>query len=246
MSELDMAARLRPEARPCSSGIAGGPIGPSVGIPLRGTPSGTPGRAKGSRGVVTQTPDLLSLLGRTRRRVVRRFRQVGPLPYLLGLWVRCHFQRAGFITIGGGWPLPSVDNRGGRIEVENCGLFSGVRLECWRGALIKIGSGTYLNRNAEVVAARSVIIGRDCMIARDVIIMDTDQHPLPGRPLEARPVEIGDRVWVGARATILKGVTIGHDSVIGAGAIVTKSVPAGSVVVGPAARVIKTIGTGPV
>ena len=50
---------------------------------------------------------------------------------------------------------------------------------------------------------------------------------------------IEDRVWIGARAIILKGVTVGHDSIIGAGAIVTKSVPPRSVVVGPAARVVR-------
>ncbi|MCC7370765.1 MAG: acyltransferase [Chloroflexi bacterium] len=77
------------------------------------------------------------------------------------------------------------------------------------------------------------------MIARDVLIMDTDQHPLPDRPLQIAPVVLEDRVWVGARAIILKGVTIGHDSIIAAGAIVTRSVPPYTVVAGPAARPIR-------
>ncbi|MGE3273401.1 MAG: DapH/DapD/GlmU-related protein, partial [Chloroflexota bacterium] len=59
--------------------------------------------------------------------------------------------------------------------------------------------------------------------------------------IASAPVTIEDRVWIGARAIILKGVTIGQDSVIGAGAIVTKSVPPRSVVVGPAARVIRSL-----
>jgi acetyltransferase-like isoleucine patch superfamily enzyme len=182
-------------------------------------------------------------LRRDSQRLVRRLRQDGPLPYLLGLLVRWRFQEAGFVAIGGGWPLPTIDNRGGHVEVENCGFFSGVRLECWKGARIAIGNGTYLNRNTEIVAARSVVIGRDCMIARDVMIMDTDQHPHSGRPLVAAPVEIGDRVWIGARAIVLKGVTIGDDSIIGAGSIVTKSVPPRSVVVGNAARVVRSLDT---
>jgi acetyltransferase-like isoleucine patch superfamily enzyme len=74
-----------------------------------------------------------------------------------------------------------------------------------------------------------------------VIIMDTDQHAIPGAELVAKPVEIGDRVWIGARAIILKGVSIGHDSLIGAGAIVTKSAPPRSVVVGQAARVLRSL-----
>jgi acetyltransferase-like isoleucine patch superfamily enzyme len=54
-------------------------------------------------------------------------------------------------------------------------------------------------------------------------------------------VVIEDRVWIGSRAIILKGVTLGHDSVVGAGAVVTRSVPPGSVVVGPAAQVVRTL-----
>jgi acetyltransferase-like isoleucine patch superfamily enzyme len=183
--------------------------------------------------------------GQTIRRVTRRLRRAGLLDHLLGLWLRRRFQRAGILVVRPGWPLPHVENHGGRIEAESCAFFPGVRLECWRGATLRIGNGTYLNRNTEVVAAGSVTIGRDCMIARDVLIMDTDQHALPGRELVVRPVVIEDRVWIGSRAIILKGVTIGHDSVIGAGAIVTRSVPPASVVAGPAARVIRTLDLGP-
>lgn len=168
----------------------------------------------------------------------RRLRQDGVGPYLLGLLYRRSFQRAGIIGIRGGFPFPSIENRG-RIEVENCAFFSGVRLECWRGALIRIGNGTYLNRNTEIIAARSVVIGRDCKIARDVIIMDTDQHPLPGGKLVAEPVTIEDGVWIGARAIVLKGVTIGHDAVVGAGSVVTKDIPAAAIAVGTPARVLR-------
>lgn len=190
-------------------------------------------------------PNKLAQLRRVLPRVARRLRGPGLLELLLGLWLRRHFQRAGILAVRWGWPLPQVDNNGGQIEVENCAFFPGVRLECWRGASIRIGNGTYLNRNTEIVAAQSVTIGRDCMIARDVVIMDTDQHALPGAALAVKPVVIEDRVWIGNRAIILKGVTLGHDSVIGAGAIVTKSVPPGSVAVGPAARVIRGGGVPP-
>jgi acetyltransferase-like isoleucine patch superfamily enzyme len=177
------------------------------------------------------------------RRMVALLRQYGVAGYLAGLWLRRHFQQAGVLLVRGGLPLPIIENHGGRIEIGNCALFSGVRLECWEGARIHIGTGTYLNRGVEIVAAGSVTIGRDCKVARDVIIMDTDQHPLPGGELTVRPVEIGDRVWVGARAMVLKGVHIGHDSVIGAGAIVTRSVPPHSTVVGTAARVLRSHAT---
>ena len=169
-----------------------------------------------------------------------RLRSYGVRAHVLGLLLRLRFARAGVVLVMDSWTLPDVDNKGGRIEVGNCAFFGGVRLECWKDALISIGSGTYLNRNTEIVAAHSVTIGRDCKIARDVIIMDTDQHEIPGRGVPTAPVDIGDRVWIGARAIILKGVTIGHDTIIGAGAIVTKSVPPHSTVVGPAARILRS------
>jgi acetyltransferase-like isoleucine patch superfamily enzyme len=171
------------------------------------------------------------------QRVLSRLDQVGIGPHILGMLFRHQFQRAGIVVIRGGFPFPTIENRG-RIEVENCAFFTGVRLECWKGAIIRIGNGTYLNRNVEIVAARSVLIGRDCKIARDVIIMDTDQHALPNRELIAEPVIVGDRAWIGARAIILKGVTIGHDAVIGAGSIVTKDVPPCAIAVGTPARVL--------
>ena len=164
---------------------------------------------------------------------------------VLGALLRSRFTRAGRLIVHGGLPLPSVDNQGGRIELGNVGLFNGVRFECWKDAVIRVGDGTYLNRGTEIVAARSVSIGRDCKIARDVIIMDTDQHELPGQLLQVQPVVIEDRVWIGARAIVLKGVTIGHDSVVAAGAVVTKSVPPRSIVGGVPAKVIGSTSSQP-
>jgi acetyltransferase-like isoleucine patch superfamily enzyme len=159
--------------------------------------------------------------------------------HLLGLWLRRHFQRAGIVVVRRGWPFPEVDNAGGSIEVENCTFFPGVRLECWARAVIHIGNGTYLNRGVEIVASRSVTIGQDCMIARDTLIMDTDQHALPGLGLVSHPVVIGDRVWIGARAIILKGVHIGDDAIVAAGAVVTRDVPANATVAGVPAKLLR-------
>ncbi len=185
-------------------------------------------------GPIARVRRLATLLGL----MVRRLRRYGVGKHLAGLWVRRHFSHAGVILASGGFPLPAVVNHG-EIEVENCCFFSGVRLECWPGAAIRIGNGTYLNRNCEVVAGKSVTIGRDCKLARDVIIMDTDQHEVPGIGLIVAPVSIGDRVWIGARALILKGVTIGDDAVVAAGSVVTRDVPPRTVVAGVPARVVR-------
>jgi acetyltransferase-like isoleucine patch superfamily enzyme len=146
------------------------------------------------------------------------------------------------ITREPGLPLIRIRNDGGRIEVGNCAFYPGIRLECRRGARISIGTGTYLNRNVEIIAQREVTIGQECKIAWDVVIMDTDLHGIGDAPAVAKPVRIGDRVWIGCRAIVLKGATIGDDAVVGAGAVVTRDVPPGAVVVGQAARVIRQAG----
>lgn len=176
------------------------------------------------------------------QKIRRQLRYIPISYYIFGLAVRHKFTSAGYITLAPGLPLPKIINRGGEIHVGNIGLFPGVRFECMQGARISIGKGTYLNRNTHIVAAESVSIGQDCKIAWDVLIMDTDQHGLqPGQEAVAKPVTIENNVWIGARSIILKGVTVGHNSVVAAGAIVTKDVPPFSVVANPPARVIRSL-----
>ncbi len=157
-----------------------------------------------------------------------------------GLLAARKFTRAGWISCAPGFPKVRVKNLGGTLEVGSCLFFPGVRLEVGHEASLRIGTGTFLNRNAEIIAWDEVTIGEYCEIGWDVIIMDTDQHPLPGRGFDYRPVHIGDRVWIGARAIILKGVTIGDGAIVGAGAVVTHDVPSGGIAVGPAAVVMET------
>ncbi len=90
-----------------------------------------------------------------------------------------------------------------------------------------------------------VVIGEDCMFANDVDIRAGDSHPIvdkaSGKRLNpAQDVTIGDHVWVAAHSVILKGVSIGRDSVVAAGAIVTRSCEAGSILAGNPARAVKT------
>ncbi|MEN9416483.1 MAG: hypothetical protein RI988_103 [Pseudomonadota bacterium] len=114
------------------------------------------------------------------------------------------------------------------------------------GARLVIGDDCALS-GATVCAAQSVTIGARCLFGADSIVTDTDFHPLQpqGRwsaPLEqaaTRPVRIGCDVFVGARAIVLKGVTVGDGAVIAAGAVVTRDVPAGAVVAGNPARELR-------
>lgn len=116
--------------------------------------------------------------------------------------------------------------------------------------VLRVGDGTFIGHNCSLHIADAVTIGEHCLIAGGVRISDNDGHPLdPVRrrrneamPREAiRPVSIGDDVWIGAGAHVLKGVAIGDRSVVGAGAIVTRDVPSDVVVAGNPARIVKRL-----
>ena len=111
------------------------------------------------------------------------------------------------------------------------------------GPRLVIGSGTYINRFTMFDASERIDVGRQCMIGPFCYVTDHDHGfesgtPMVEQPLVARPVRIGNNVWVGASTTILKGVTIGNDAVVGAGAVVTRDVRPGDKVMGVPARSI--------
>ncbi|TDC24716.1 sugar O-acetyltransferase [Streptomyces sp. 8K308] len=113
------------------------------------------------------------------------------------------------------------------------------------GTNITIGARTFVNYNLTALDVARITIGEDCQIGPNVQLL-TPTHPLEPQPrrdkLEAaRPITIGDNVWLGGGAIVLAGVTIGDNSVIGAGAVVTKDVPANVVAVGNPARQVREI-----
>ena len=115
-------------------------------------------------------------------------------------------------------------------------------------AKISIGAKVGIS-GGSICAAREVSIGDAVLLGADVMVMDTDFHPLhpSGRnassasAVGAEPVRIGNNVFVGTRSIVLKGVDIGDNSVIGAGSVVTRSVPAGMVAAGNPCRVIGSL-----
>ena len=137
---------------------------------------------------------------------------------------------------------------GGNLRVRNRFVVHGpgtVRLgddETPR-AVITVGSHSYLN-GVRVSCSERVEIGAWCIFA-DARITDNDAHSVNpnrwdvGETVETAPVIIGDNVWVCLAAIILKGVRIGDNSVVGAGAVVTQDVPPNCVVAGNPARVVK-------
>jgi acetyltransferase-like isoleucine patch superfamily enzyme len=106
---------------------------------------------------------------------------------------------------------------------------------------ITIGDNTFINSGTSIGSLSSVTIGNNVAIGNYVLILDSDYHnPLDHtKPGAKAPIVIGDNVWIGARSTILKGVTIGEHAVVAAGAVVTKDIPAYAFVAGVPAKLIR-------
>lgn len=112
-------------------------------------------------------------------------------------------------------------------------------------AVISIGNGSMIMNGCQVFAMEEVTIGDDCRIGSNCVILDGDfhgVHPLSRDTAGKRsPVKIGNRVWLGVSVIVLKGVTIGDDAVVGAGAVVARSIEAGAVVVAKSTTPIGTV-----
>jgi acetyltransferase-like isoleucine patch superfamily enzyme len=106
---------------------------------------------------------------------------------------------------------------------------------------IRFGDRCFVNSGSIVFSAREVTVGDDVALANEVYIMDSDSHGVEGRPVKEEPIRIGDGTWVGARAIILPGVTIGRRCLIAAGSVVSKDVPDDTLVGGNPARVIRKL-----
>lgn len=116
---------------------------------------------------------------------------------------------------------------------------------CDYGTQIRVGKRFFANFNFTVLDEAPVVIGDDCFIGPNVSIYtachSTNPEERNTRQEWAEPVTIGNNVWIGGSVTILPGVTIGDNCTIGAGAVVTRNIPANSIAVGNPAKVIREI-----
>lgn len=127
-----------------------------------------------------------------------------------------------------------------RLIVDDFMALTGCSITVEPGATLKLGTG-FFNNDVKIGCFNNIEIGDGVVISEDVVIRDTDNHKMIYDEYEnTKPIKIGNHVWIGLKATILKGVTIGDGAIIAAGSVVTKAVPANTLVGGVPAKVLKT------
>jgi acetyltransferase-like isoleucine patch superfamily enzyme len=138
----------------------------------------------------------------------------------------------------------------GRPTVDATDLVVGSDFKVWSGhrktlisgwGRIRIGDRVFVNCGTVLISVLEITLGDDVALANEVYIMDSNSHGVEGRPHVEAPVVIGNGTWVGARAMVLPGVTIGKRVVVAAGSVVTRDVPDDVLVAGNPARVVRPL-----
>src|SRR3954453_7089868 len=188
---------------------------------------------------------LLTLLRFMRRKRMLNLRY-GRLIARLGIYklrVRRRLVLDGLAFIGPGAVL-QIGKKAG-IELGRWSwLGHGCKLRSHEG-VISIGAKSVLGQECTISAYQNVSIGRECVIADRVMLIDFDHggvevdRPVRLQGIYKRDVRVGNNVWIGYGACILRGVTVGDNAIVGTNAVVTRDVPANAVVVGVPARVVR-------
>jgi len=151
----------------------------------------------------------------------------------------CKFQGGVVLASGRGRPIAIGDN------VQ---LMRGVVLSTSQTGKIVLEAGVYIGEYGVVTSNAEITIGRDTIIAPHVDVVDFDhatddlETTVMAQPVDAAPIRIGRDVWLGAKVTVVRGVTIGDQAVVGTGSVINRDIRPRGVAVGVPARVIRTRG----
>lgn len=162
-----------------------------------------------------------------------RCEYLGPYPTIMNPW---------YVVISGvniriGHSFTAIAEAHARVEIGVWGR------EFGQGR-ITMGDACLMSPGSRISASDEITLGNGVMLARGAYVTDSDWHGLYDRidrDERVQPVHLHDNVWIGDHATVLKGVTVGENSIVAAQSVVTKDVPANVVVAGNPAKVVKTL-----
>lgn len=129
------------------------------------------------------------------------------------------------------------------LESDNFTMCEGSSIILHKGAKLLLEGKGYINERTIIECADRIEIGKETIISSDVRISDTDVHTYihtTEEKVSISPIVIGRHVWIGRSAIILKGVHIGDNAIVAAGAVVTSDVPPNALVAGVPAKVVRT------
>lgn len=132
------------------------------------------------------------------------------------------------------------------LIVEKKARFMGpCKINMSNGAKLHIGENAGIRGVSFILDAANISVGKLCMFSYNIIIRNTDSHKVIDLSTNeivnpSKDIILGEHVWIGHNSTILKGVSIGDDSIVALGAVVTKSCPANSIIAGNPAKIVKT------
>ena len=162
-------------------------------------------------------------------------------------WLKLRF-RGRLQTDGLAFVGPGVTFEIGKDAVVHLGRWSwighGTKIRCHEGE-VRIGAKSVLGQECTISAFKRVRIGRECILADRVMLIDFDhgmvevERPIRRQGIYKRDVQVGHNVWIGYGACLLRGATVGDNAVIGTNAVVPGAVPANAVVGGVPARLIR-------
>jgi maltose O-acetyltransferase len=194
--------------------------------------------------VVDKTLETIKQLkGQARNAKLRRYFRIGANILRAKIYLRKASFLGKYVQVLGN---PRIRVWGGELIIHNKvvidSIVARVEIVANKGGRLEIGEGTYINYGTSIACSKSIVIGKKCLIGTYCNIIDNDYHGIIDRdkPAPSQDVVLEDNVWIGGKVIILKGVTIGKDSVVAAGSVVTHSIPPRCIAAGVPAKIIKT------
>lgn len=138
----------------------------------------------------------------------------------------------------------TIWNNSGTIEVwGSFNIGSGTKIGVTKNAVLVLGEHFNVTGASEIICDKRIVFGNNCLLSWDILIMDTDFHSIYNTEgilqNPSNPIQIGDNVWIGCRASILKGVTVANNSVIAANSTIRKDCPVSYSIYGDGSKIVK-------